>query len=249
MSQTLKTPVFNIAVYLISFQIINDISWLITKRNSSRLSSISHKIWSRTNTHHMETCNMAWMSWKSSFFWFLISLYIIFIFAKPYKKHGRWLFWLWFRMASAGEMKHCLKHFMTTTRIFIVCYVDSFIQLPPCPLSNVLYRRVIFCNFFSQFMIAWHFNRSQVKCGPPSIWLINFEFNTLFCGSVSQEFSLTNICFLASWTLSAPEVSTKRYYKSFKSFMINSVNVQKAKLTKAWHDKFWGCHIKVKIQL
>ena len=81
-----ETPVFNIAVCLISFQNINDISWLNTKQNSSRLSSISHKIWSRTNTHHMETCNMAWMSWKSSFFWFLISLYIIFIFAESYKK-------------------------------------------------------------------------------------------------------------------------------------------------------------------
>ena len=81
-------------------------------------------------------------------FW---SHYILFSFLlKPIQNMADSCFGLWFRMTSAGEMKHCLKHFMTTTRIFIVCYVDSFIQLPPCPLSNVLYRRVMFLKLLSK---------------------------------------------------------------------------------------------------
>ena len=116
-------------------------------------------------------------------------------------------------------------------------------------VQSVIKKGNVLAHISSQsVMIARHFNRSEVKCGPPSICLINFEVNTLFCGAVSHEFSLTSICFLASWLLVHQKFQQKDTV-SFISFMINSVNVQKAKLTKAWHDKFWGCHIKVKIQL
>ena len=109
----------------------------------------------------------------------------------------------WLLLVKWSFMKHRLKRFMRTTRIFIVCYDDTLIQLPLC-----IWRARIFATSFNQWVMdARHFNKSKVKCGPPRIWSYLKWTHTVLL--VSQQFSLTSICFLASWLLNAPKFKQK----------------------------------------